>query len=175
MVDSNSRKVAIIQGLEELGMESALHFLTAVSHLLVVDPTSSIFKDVHQHYNRVFPAQINFWGHQSYHTVDAACRLFVPQRERQFFQWSNYKPSTHEHTIVAHSLLKLAQSKYQRVELAKAKVPRVILYFSMYSLSLDPPPPTSVLAGCLLIIATELDCDILEAGIMTLDERCVHL
>ena len=173
-VDSNGSKVVIIQGLEELATESAIHFFTAISHISVVDPTSTLLKEVIQHYDKVFPIRINFQGHQSYHTMHAARRSFVPlQGHVLYFQWSDYKPSTYEHTIVAHNLLKLAQFKYKRAE--KAEVPKFILHFVFYSLSLDPPPPMSVIANCLLIIAIELGHDVLETGVTTLDERCVYL
>ena len=42
----------------------------------------------------------------------------------------------------------------------KKKIPRWILRFALFSLSLDPSPTTSVVAHCLTIVATDLDCDI---------------
>ena len=176
IVNSNSGTVVVVQGLEELAMESALCFFTAVSHALLVDPTPNALKNVCQHYTRVFPTRMAPQCHQSYYTVRAACCLFVaPQACWQYFQWRDYKPSTYEHTIVAHNLLKLTRFEYQRAGSIEAKGFCEILYFAMYSLSLDPPAPTSVIADCLLIIAIELGCEVSEAGIMMLDERCVYL
>ena len=174
-LDWSTRTVVIMQGLEELAMESALFFLAAVSHLLVVDPTSGVLKDIYQHSAHVFPIYLGFQGHQSFHHVNAACWLYALSQEPYGrFGWSNYKPSAHEHTIVAHNLLELTQIRYQRTQQTKENI-LASFYFVMHSLSLDPPPPTSVIVDCLMIIAIDLDCDISESGIMTLDERCVHL
>ena len=53
------------------------------------------------------------------------------------------------------------------------KVPRWILLFTASSLSLDPLPPTSVVADCPKITATDLSCGV--SNIETLDERCVRV
>ena len=75
--------------------------------------------------------------------------------------------------MVAHNLARLARSEYQRTR--RVKVPRLILRFALRSLSLNPPPPASVIADCLSIIAIDLGCDGLNAGNTTLDERCVYV
>ena len=46
---------------------------------------------------------------------------------------------------------------YQQVR--REKVPRWTLRFALDSLSMDPPPPPSVVANCLKIIAIDLDCN----------------
>jgi len=170
-VGVNNHEVVIVQGSEQLAMLSAQCFFNTTSHLLVTDPTSNFLKDMRQRYIKIFPAQVKFHGHQSYHTMQAAHCLFVRRQERRSFQWSDYKPSAHEHTIVAHSLVKVAQFKYWQ----QLKVPRLILRFALHSLSQDPPPPISVIADCLSIIAIDLGCDISDTGAMVSDERYVRI
>ena len=167
-VSPNGREVVILQELEELAAVSALCFFTTVSHLLTTDPTSSVLEGVRQRYLKIFPTKADFHDHQSYHTVNAARCLLVRRPERPPFRWNGYKPSAHEHTIVAGNLLKLAQ-------LREAKVPRLILRFALHSLALDPLPTSSVIADCLSIIAIDLGCDVTDAGNIPSDEKCVRV
>ena len=170
-----NHRVVIVQGSEELATVSALCFFKTVSHLLVTDPTSSVLVDARQRFLKVFPARDGLSGHQAYHTMNAAGCLLIPRWERQSFRWGDCKPSPHEHTIVAHNLAGLARSEYRRTK--QVKVPRLILRFALYSLSLYPQPPTSVIADCLSIIAIDLGCEVPNAGTTTSDERsvCIYL
>ena len=165
--------VVIVQGLEELATVSAMCYLHTISHLSVMDPTSSVLEDVHQRHTRVFPAKIDFRGHRFSHTLNAIHCLFVPSRRRLPFKWSDYTPPGDEHARVAHAFVKLARFNYQRMQYRK--VPRWILRFALHSLSLDPLPPTSVIADCLSIIAIALGTDISKIGAVTIDERHVHI
>ena len=171
-VDTKNHRVVIVQGLEQLATTSALCVLNTISHLLVMDPTSSVIEDVHQCYIKVLSAPVNFHGHQFYHTMNAICCLFVQSQERRGFPWSDYKPSANEHAIVAHNLVKVAQFGYQRVQ--QTKVPRWILRFAFHSLSLDPSLPKPIVADCLLIIAIELGCGVPSTGTTAPDQRCVY-
>jgi len=167
----DNHKVVIAQGLEELATVSALCFFNLVSHLLVVDPTSSILEGARQRCLEVLPAYAYFNGHEPYYTMNTACCLLVPKWRLLYFQWSDYKPSTNEHSMVAKSLVKFARFEYQGAP--QAKVPRLILRFALHSLSLYPPPPTSIIADCLSIVAIDLGCDVPDTGAMTSDERWV--
>jgi len=167
----NNHEVVIMQGLEELARVSALCFFSTVSHLLVMDPTPRILEDVNRQYLKAFPAQANFHGHKSYHTVNAAHCLLVQQEEHRSFSWSEFKPSPHEHTVVVHNLVMVSQFKYQGTQ--QGKVPCLILRFTFHSLSLDPSPSPPVIADSLSIIAIDLGCDMSETGTTTLDERYV--
>ena len=167
---ADDHEVIIVQGFEQLATASALCFFNTISHLLVMDPTSNALEDVRQRYIKVFSVGVDFHGHQFYHAMNSARRIFAHHWERRFFQWSNYKPSTHEHTIVAHNLVKVTRFKYQRPH-KEVKVPRWILRFILHSLSLDPLPPVSVVADCLLIIAIDLGCELPNAGTVIPDER----
>ena len=170
-VGLDTREVVIIQGLEQLAVVSAMCFFITISHLLVTDPASSILDDIRQRYLAIFPAQANFHGHQSYNTVNAARSLLVRWQEHQSFYWSDYKPTTSEHVMVAHNLAKVAWFKCQKSQ--RGKVPRFILRFALHSLSLDPPPSTSIVVNSLSIIAIDLGCDVLDTATATSDERCV--
>jgi len=166
-------KVVIVQGSEELAMLSAQCFIITTSCLLARDPASSIFRDIYQHYLKVFPASAKLDGHQSCCTVNATCRLSAQWEEDLSFRWSDYQPSSHEHTIVAHNLVKVAQFGFQRTQ--EQEVSHGIICFTLHSLSLDPLPPTSVIVDCLSIIAIDLGCDILGAGSMVSDQRYIHI
>ena len=162
-------KVVVVQGLEELATASALGFFNTVSHLLGTNPTSSFLGDLRQRYTKTFPARTDFHGHHCYHIMSAIHCLFVRPWARRPFQWSGYNPPAHEHSVVSHNLINLTQFEYQRTQ--QVKVPRWILRFALHSLSLDPLPPTSVIADCLSIIAIDLGCIISTAGVTTLDEK----
>ena len=168
-----NHEVVIMQGLEELATVSALCLFSTISYLLVVNPTSNILEDIHQRYLKIFPTPVNFHGHQSYYTAKAAHCLLVQSQERLSFLWSDCNPSTHEHTVVACNLLKIAQVKYQRSQ--KVKVPRFVLRFALHSLSLDPPPLPSIVVKCLSIIAIDLGCDMSDTGNTTLGERYISI
>jgi len=170
-VDVNKLDVAVVQGFEQLATASALSLLNTTSHLFAKDPTSSALEDVRQRYLKVFSTQADFHGHQFYYVMNAVRCLFVPSMGRRSFQWNGYKPSIYEHTIVVHNLVKIAWFKYQRTR--GVKVPRWILRFALHSLSLDPLPPASVVADCLLIVAIDLGCDLSNTRTTTSDERCV--
>jgi len=170
-------KVVVVQGLEQLAAVSALCFVNTIFHLLVVDPTSGALEDVHQHYSKVFPARSHFHVHQFCHTLNMIHDFFTHPRVHrsvcQSFQWNHYGSFTHEHTIVAHNLVKFALLGYQRPQ--RAKVPRWILRFAFQALSVEPSPPTSVIADCLSIVAIDLRCDLSDARTTMSDERWVYI
>ena len=166
-------KVMVVQGLEQLATVSAECFFHTFSHLWVTDPTSSTLQDVHQRYTKVFPANTDFCGHQFSHTANAIHRVFIRSGDPQRFKWGDYKPPVDEHAIVARTLIKVVRFKYQTMR--QGKVSRLILRFALHSLSLDPLPPTPIVADCLSIIAVDLDCDVSNTSATTLDEKYVHI
>ena len=165
-------EVAVIQGLEQLATVSAQCFFHTISYLSIMDPTSSVLRDVYQNYNKVFPANINFHGHQFSHTMNAIHRVFIQSLGNQSFRWEDYGPLD-EHATVAQALVKLAWFGYKRT--SQRKVPRVTLRFALHSLSLDPPPPTPIIADCLSIIAIDLYCNGPNIEATAPDERYVHI
>ena len=171
-VNVGNRELVVMQGLEQLATISALCFFHAISHLAVTDPASSVLKDVSQRYTRVFPADIDFRGLRFSHTMNTIHRIFIRIVEHQSLEWYAYQPPGDEHTTVSNALVRLAQFRYQGT--GQAKVPRSILRFALHSLSLNPQPPTSVVADCLSIIAIDLGCDVSNTWTTISDERCVH-
>ena len=168
-----NRDVVIVQGLEELATVSSLCFFIIFSHLLAVDPTSSVLEDARQRCLRVFSPETDFHGHC--YVMNTVCRLLFPHQgcylRLRPYLWKNYEPSTPGHGMFAHSLVRLARFKYQTMR--TEKVPRWILHFAFHSLSMSPPPPTSVVDGCLSIIAIDLGCDEPDTETMVLDTRWV--
>lgn len=163
---------AITNRSEQLETVSAVCLLHTFSHLPAADRTSTTLTDVRQRFQSVFPSNTGRDSHPLYHTLGAIHGALYPDRNHRWLDWSNYKPSADEHIVVARGLSRLTWSEFQREEIRK--VPRWILRFALHSLSRDPPPESSVVFDCLLITAIDLECDVLEDTITSLDERCVH-
>ena len=170
-VDVNDRKVVVIQGLEELAAVSAMCFLRTFHHLSVMNPTSNVLEDVRQRYRKVFRYSPDFSGLPFYCTMTKIQSLVNKSWNPRRGQWNEWKPSTQEWVSFARGMAEIAQVKYQQPP--HRKVPRWILRFILYSLSLEPLPPTSAVADCLSIIAIDLDRDVSSTGFATSDERSV--
>ena len=166
-------KVVITQGLEQLATVSVMCLLNTFQYLSIVDPTLGILEDVCKRYNGVLPFNPDFSGLPFYCTMVKIHTLVNRGWWHRHIWWDNYKPSTQKHILVAQDMVKGAQAGYQESQCRK--VPRWILRFALHSLFPDPPPPTSVVVNCLLIIAIDLGCDGSNTGIssLTSDERCV--
>ena len=175
-VDVRNRKVVIMQGLEQLATVSAMCFLRTYHHLSVMNPNSVVLEDVHQRYRRVFSPTINFdfSGLPFYYTMTKIHSLANRRWDPRRIQWGESRPSAQEWTSFTRGIAEVAQVKYQNPQYGKA--PRWILRFALHSLSLEPLPPTSVVADCLSIIAIDLGCtDVSSAGFTTSDERYVRI
>ena len=188
-INVNNCRVVIVQGLEQLAEVSARYFFHTFSHLLIMDPTSSVLRDVRQRYIKVFPPNADFRGHKSSHFMDATQRLLhrsdhhrqvrrqvsrsSTARSEKGSQWSDYEPPSDEYTSVAQVFVKLVQHRYKRAH--PRKVPRWVLHFALHSLSLGYLAPTPVVADCLSIIAVDPDCDVSNIAAMSLDERYANI
>lgn len=73
-------EVAVIEGLEQLAMLSALCYLRTVSHLTDTD-TIVNDKDVRQQYTRAFPSEMKFDGLLFSHTLGAIHSVFSKPRK----------------------------------------------------------------------------------------------
>ena len=150
-------EVATTKEQEELAMLSGMSLFRTSHHLSVVDPTSSVLADIHQRYNKVVSTgRIGSMPLSCRYTMLGVHALFTREWIPSYLGWSG--PPTEEHNLFARCMAEAAQVGYQRME--NKKVPRWILRFALFSLSLDPPSPTSVVAHCLTIVATDLDCNI---------------
>ena len=163
---SNGRLV-VMQGLEQLSVVSAGCLFRTSRHLSVTDPTSSVLVDLRRRYDRVFPFDTDFRGLPFYHTITMIHALV---HYRWSLQQCDYRWSGQEHIPFAPDMVEVAQVEYRHMQ--RRKVPRWILRFALHSLSLDPPPPASVVADCLTIIAIDLDYDV--SNVTTSGQRCVQ-
>jgi len=133
------------------------------------DPKSRVVEDTRQRYIGDIPRKANFEGPFCY-TMIAIHAILIHSRECQPFEWMGYKPCAWDHVLFSNSMVQVAYRKRQR-----GKVPRWVLRFALHSLSQDPPPPTSVVASCLSIIAIDLGCDVSSVESSILNGRCVHI
>jgi len=172
-VDVSNHKVAIMQGLEQLAVVSAMCFLRTFHQLSVANPGSSVLKDVRKRYNRIFHLDTDFEGLPFYYTITKIHALANTLWNPRHIRWDDCTPSTQEHISFTRSVVEVAQVLYRRTR--HRKIPRWTLRFALHSLSMDPIPPTSAIADCLSIIAIDLGCEVSSTGFTMLDERCVHI
>ena len=169
-VSLNNNGLVVIQGLEQLATVSAGCLFRILCHLWVADPTSTVLVDLRRRYTRAFPSKTYFDGLPFYPAIKVVHALAHGLSHRRHFQWDDYKPSIQEHILFARQIAEVARVEYQRVD--PVEVPDWTLGFSLHSLCLDPPPPASVVADCLTIVATDLGCDLPTD--VSLDGRCVQ-
>ena len=169
-VTFNKYQVVVLQGLEQLAIVSARCFLRTFLHLMLMDPTSSVLADLRRRYSTFFPPELDPMKPPFHSTMIVIHALATRDANPRYILWYDYKPSSEEHIPFAQYMAEAAQIGYQRMR--PKKVPRWILRFAVRSLSLDPPPPLSVVAECLTIIAIDLDCNV--SNIVTSNERCAQ-
>jgi hypothetical protein len=165
-----NHKVVIIQGLEQLAMVSAGCFFRTFHRLSVTDPTSNVLAYLRIHYNKVFPFTTDFKDLPFHHAMTMIHALVTQRWGPRSVGWDDDRPSSHEHVSFARYMVEAAQTGY--LHSRRGEVPHWILHFALDSLSLDPPPPVSVIADCLTIAAIDLDCDV--SKIVALENRCVQ-
>ena len=174
-IEVTGGNAVIVQGTEQLASVSPLFCLYTLSHLAVMDPTPKIFRDIRQRYIRKFPPRTDFDSLPFSHTLGVIHSVFHPSTQetiRWRVEWNGFEPSSEVYIATARALTKLAQFGYQRS--GRIKVPRLFLRFALHSLSQDPPPPPSVIADSLTIIAIDLECDVSNAAaVEPSDPRCV--
>ena len=173
-------KVVISQDSEELAEVSALCCLHTLSRLATTDPTLNVLRDARKRYTRTFPSEIRFEGLLSGHSLRAIHNIFYSSHPR--IQWKDYKLPGNDQAILARTLVQLARDHVSDPTQntwggflqpkRRVKVPRWILRFALHHLSQNPPPPTSIIADCLSIIAIELGCTVPNTA--TPGERYVH-
>ena len=154
----NNGKVVIVEGLGQSALASAQSLSRTFHRLQVTDPTSSVLRDFRQLYDATF----SFWADFSDLPFDSMMRvihiLVYSGRNHRHLSWDNFNPSSPDHITLARLMARIASAKYQQTECRK--VPRWILRFVIYSLSLDPLPAAPIVADCLKIIAIDLGCNV---------------
>jgi len=159
----------LAQGLEELGKVAAMALLHVVAHFSVMMPASSALHDVRQKYRRIYPIGTDFRGISFHRTLKIMHSSFYPHSVNSLY-WMDYEPSTLEHISMARKLVLLTWLNHQREGL-RFKVPRWTLRFVLHTLMQDTPPPTPVIADCLLLVALELDHEISMDAVLVGDKR----
>ena len=159
-VNSKNGKVAVIQGSEQLAKMSASCLFLTFHHLLVTDPTSSAVADIRRRYDKIFPVNTDFDGFPPLHPVIGIHALVNQRWSPPNTRWVNYRPSNLDHISSARRMVGFARLGYQRTQ--NREVPSLTLRFALYSLSLDPLPPASIIADCLTIAAIDMGCDLLD-------------
>ena len=159
-VNSNNGRVVVIQGSEQLATMSASCLFLTLHHLLVTDPTSATIADIRRRYNRIFPVNADFDGLPPFHPVIEFHALINQGWSPPNTRWTDYRPSSQDHISSARRMVGVARLGYQQTQ--NGEVPPLTLLFALYSLSLDPLPPASVIADCLTIAAIDLGCDLLD-------------
>ena len=151
-------EVVTIQGLEELAILSGRSLFRTLHRLSVVDQTSSVLTDVRKRYSTAFHfRQIGPSSTPFRYTMLGVHALFTKDWIPCYREWG--RPPEEEQSLFAQYMAEAAQVRYQSMP-GNKKIPRWILRFALFSLSLDPPSPTSVVTHCLTMVATDLDCDI---------------
>ena len=164
--------VTIPQGLEQLARMSAMCCLHMFSHFVTTDPTQRIVEDPRQQFVRAFPGQVDIHNLPVLEAIYAILySRSPPYCRRSRVSWEDYKPSSNEHITDAHALATISKFEYQRG--GHQRVSRWLLRFALHSLSQSPLPPTSVVIGCLSIIAIELGYVYNPLITATSNERCV--
>ena len=156
-INITNGKVVIMRGSEQLATLSAMCLFQTVRHLSAIRPTSSVLAELHRRYSRIFPLRRDFRGLPFYHTMVDIHALVNQGWRSRFIRWTDYRPSNEELIPFARHMTGAAQAEYHQTQ--NKRVPRWILRFALHFLSLEPPPPISVIADCLTIIVIALDHD----------------
>ena len=161
-------------GSEQLAEISAMCFICAFSHMLVVEPTSTTIGDIRRRYRGTFSRPSSWYS--KFPTISNALHhLFTQRWDRRAIEWKHYNPSFDDLVPFAHALAQIAQFEYRGREYEHRKVPRWLVRFALRFLSQDPLPPTSVVVDCLAIVATDLGCIVPDTNRVVSDEKCVHI
>ena len=167
----NNQRVVVTPGLDQLATLSAGCFSRIFHRLSTMDSTSSVLVDLRRRYHKVLPFRPDFTGIRSPYALTMTHAVVTGDWDYCSIVWNDDRPSDLEHIMIAQVIAEVAQAGYQ--ETRGRGVHRMILWFAMNSLSLDPPPSASVVADCLKIIAADLCCDL--PNVTILGRRCICL
>ena len=163
----SNQSVVTTQRLHHLATVSAQSFCRTFHRLMVIDPTLPVVKEICEHYSTIIPLHTHFTNLPFHHTMIMIHALIMRCWTTPHISCGADRPPNDEYIPFAQDNAKIAQAEYQQ----KSQVPVWILHFAFDSLSLDPPPPASVVVACLEIIAIDLGCDV--SSITSVQERCV--
>ena len=152
-VSVNNHKVVTMKGFEDLAAVSARCFLRTFLHLSAIDPTSSTLEDLRGRYNRAFPQDIDVTDLPFHSTITVIHHLLIsrPSSTPLLLEDSAPQSIPFSQVVVNAAWAECQQMQYR-------KVPRRFLHLALDSLSADPPPPVTIVADCLKLIAIDLGC-----------------
>ena len=153
-VHVNGDRVTERPGSKQAASAASICLLRVLSRTTVVD------QDILERYVSVIPPNADFRRLPCHHTMSAIHALFFSHKQR-WLDWTDYNSHSLEYVVFADALERIVRGSVSSVG---SKVPRWTLRFILHSLSLDPPPPTSVVTACLSIIAIDLGCDVSTTG-----------
>ena len=161
-------QIPIANGLEELAEISAMCVLLTYPSVSTTEPTPAAIRDVDHRYEKIFPDH-RHWSLQSSPTsVNAVQGVLGGGWIGGDVDWRSYNPPMDELTILSRTLGRLAQFKY------RTHYPSIagwLIEFAIHFLSQKPFTPTSVVVDCLMLIATDLECNIPDANSVEPDSR----
>ena len=155
-VGCDGHLMPIANGLEQTGETSALSFLTAYSSVVTTEPTSAVIESVRNRFKKAFPHCIH-----SPHPIISAVLGVLRWGYMVMVNWRCYNPPNHELIIFSRALAQVVQFNLKTVD---PSIPDWAIGFVFHFLSQKPLPPTSVVIDCLTIIATDLKCNVPDAG-----------
>ena len=161
-INSRNGKVVVMQGSEQLATMSASCLFLTFHHLLFTDPTSGTVADIRRRYDRILPINTDFDGLPPFHPVIGIHALVNQHWSPRNTRWADCRPSSQEHILSARHMVRVARLGHQRMQ--NRKVPRWTLRSALYSLSLDPLPPASIIADSLTIAAIDLGCGLSDTA-----------
>ena len=168
-INVDNGRVVVVRGLERLATASADGFFHTLHHLVTMDPGSSFLADLQQRYNKVFPSGVDLTDLPFHSTMTKIHTLAGRFGNPRDIWWYHRRLPIEEHASFTRDIAEIVQAEYQPA--LHKQVPPRILRSVLYSLSLSPVSPPSLVANCLKVVAIDLGCDVSKIAIS--DERCV--
>ena len=164
-------QIPIANGLEELAETSAMCVLLTYPSVSATEATPAVIRDVDHRYEKIFPDNRHWSLQSSPASVNALQGVLGGGWIGGDVDWRSYNPPMDELTTFSRTLGRLAQFKY------RTRYPSIanwLIQFAIRFLSQKPLPPTSVVVDCLMLIATDLKCNIPDANNVEPDPRSME-
>ena len=154
---------------EQLAGKSAVCLLRAYASVVTTEPTSAVIDDVRIRYKSVFPNCISLYPYKS-PVVHAVHGVLNWGSMVIGFEWECYNPPVDELISVSRAIAQVVQFNCRT---GASSFPDWLVQFAFRFLSRKQPPPTSVVVSCLMLIATNLECNIPDAESLVLGVESV--
>ena len=170
LVRDNGYWMQVANGLEQLAERSAMCLLLTYSSVLTTEPMSTVIRDMHKRYKRIFPSSRSLPSTLSPITVKVVFVLVGPHRIPADIDWRCFNPPIDELISFSRALVQIAHFKSR----TPYELPEWLIEFAFRFLSQEPLPPTPVVVECLTLIAIGLGCNVSDANNTVSNERCVY-